>query len=132
MKHLKSYKESFDNRIDIVIGDENINFKGYDDYEDYAEYLELNNNKVKLTQQGFAKEWVDFVDFDESYAHISNGKLYITIYGIPKYINKDKVIEFYKNQINHRLKTGYGEFFETEPGNPICLIVNQNGKEVIL
>ena len=72
------------------------------------------------------------IDFEKSYAYIENGKLHVVVYGLPKHINKNEVERYFKETLNQYIRQGYGEFFETYPGHPICMIVDDNGREVVV
>lgn len=137
IKNFKQFNESVDVDvcIDYVIGDDklvfkSINTKDMDDKE--LDFLKNNDNKLGLDPFLFAEEWSDYVDFDKSYAFLEDGKLHIKIYGIPTFINSESVIEYIENAIKSRLKTGYGEFFQTLDGCPACLDVDNNGTEIVL
>lgn len=119
--------------IKMVFGDKFTVFKKFNDEdENDAEFLRDNNNRVKLGSGIFAEEWDECVDYEKSYATIEDGKLIIMVYGIPSFINKQSVINYFKKTLDYRITTGYGEFFETEEGCPICMIVEHNDKEVIV
>ena len=130
IKNFKQFNESVDVDvcIDYVIGDDklvfkSINTKDMDDKE--LDFLKNNDNKLGLDPFLFAEEWSDYVDFDKSYAFLEDGKLHIKIYGIPTFINSESVIEYIENAIKSRLKTGYGEFFQTLDGYPDALRLKQ-------
>jgi hypothetical protein len=120
--------------IEMIFGDKNTIFQGFDIDGDTEriEFLEQNGGKVKLCQIGFAEEWEEYIDYNNSYAYIEDGKLYVIVYGIPEYISKDAVINYYKKVMEQYLNQEYGEFFETNPGEPICMNVEYNGKSVIV
>jgi len=121
--------------LTMVFGDENTIYEKFntnDDYPEDAEWLNKNNHKVNLSGDGFASEWRDWVDYDKSQAFIQDGKLHVNVYGIPDHINHKAVSKSFKGDLDYRLKVGYGEFFETLPGCPICVVVRHNGKEVIV
>jgi hypothetical protein len=117
----------------MTFGDESTVFNGFDteDKED-KEFLDSNDGKVNLTEMGFAEEWVDSIDFSRSYAFIEDGKLNVVVYGLPSSINKKSVEEYYSRNLNHYIDAEYGEFFETEPGCPICMLVIKNGETKIV
>ncbi len=119
--------------INIVLGTPTTIFNGFDvTDESEQQYLQDHDGKVKLGEFGFAEEWQELVDYDLSFAYIEAGKLYVTVYGIPSSINPADVIEFFTKTMDHYLTQGYGEFFETEPGNPMCMKVTHNGTEVVV
>jgi hypothetical protein len=119
----------------MVFGDnENTIYKKFDtsEYPEYIDFLNQNDGKVNLTYIGFAEEWSGYVNFDESYAYINGGKLHVIVYGLPNHINKKTVEDYFGKMLEHYIKQGYGEFFETEPGCPICMVVERNGKDIIV
>jgi hypothetical protein len=119
-------------KIKMVFGDDNTIFKKFhDEYPEDTDFLKRNNGKVTLSYDGLASEWEDWVDFENSYAYIDNGKLYVFVYGIPEFINKKTVEDYFGKIIEKNIKEGYGETFETEPGNPICMVVERDGEEII-
>ena len=118
-------------KLTMVFGDDNTVFKKFDDeHSEYTDFLNKHNGKVNLTYDGFAEEWEDWVDFNKSYAYIDNGKLYVVVYGLPEHLNRRLIVQYFGNTLEHYIKQGYGELFETEPGCPICMIVERDGKEV--
>lgn len=144
-KHIQSFNEHSKNekldlsdvsdseKITMVFGDNDTIFKKFDDeYTEDTDFLEKNEGKVKLTPTGFAEEWSESVDYDKSFAYIDGNKLYVVVYGIPEYINRNTIEKYYERTLEQYIEQGYGEFFETEPGCPICMIVERNGKEVIV
>ena len=141
--NVKSFKEFNENlnisdvsdseKLTMVFGDDNTVFKKFnDEYTEDIDFLNKHNGKVNLSYIGFAEEWSDWVDFDKSYAYIDNGKLYVVVYGLPDHLNKKSVEKYFGKTIEQYIKQGYGEFFETEPGCPICMVVERDGKEVIV
>ena len=119
--------------LDLVFGDDNLIFKGFDDsYQDDKDYLIRNNYRVRLTEIGFAEKWAELVNYEKSFAYIEGGKLYVTIIGLPKYICRKTVEEFFKHDLDQYIESEYGEFFETEPGYPICMVVYKDGKRRIV
>lgn len=120
-------------KLTMVFGDDNTVFKKFnDEYPEDTDFLNKNDGKVNLCYIGFAEEWSDWVDFDKSYVYIDNGKLYVVVYGLPDHFNKKSIEKYFGEKIEHYIKQWYGEFFETEPGCPICMIVERDGKEVIV
>ena len=118
----------------MSFGDENTIFKTFD-YELSEEeklFLKESNNKVNLSITGFAEEWEDCVDYDKSYAYLEDGKLNVVVYGIQDHISKQEVVEYFGEVLESYMDRGYGEFFETDPGCPICVVVERDGKEVIV
>ena len=122
--------------LSMVFGDENTIFEKFDvdnSYPKEVRWLKENDYRVKLRGgNGFATEWRDWVDYDKSEAFIEDGKLHVNVYGIPDHINHEAVSKYFKKELDHRLVVGYGEFFETLPGCPMCVVVKHNGKEVIV
>ena len=90
----------------------------------------INEGKVKLTSIGFAEEWSDAVDYEKSYAFIENGKLHVVVYGLSS--DRDSVESYFRKTLDSYIDREYGEFFETEPGCPICMIVMKNGTKKIV
>ena len=138
-KHIQSFRKFNENsnisdseKLTMVFGDTNTVFKKFDDVmpED-TDFLNRHNGKVNLSYIGFSEECSDWVDFDRSYAYIDNGKLYVVVYGLPDHLKKS-VEKYFDKTIEQYIKSGYGEFFETEPGCPICMVVERDGKEVIV
>lgn len=118
-------------KLTMVFGDDNTVFKKFDDeHSEYTDFLNKHNGKVNLTYDGFAEEWEDWVDFDKSYAYIDNGKLYVVVYGLPEHLNRRLIEKYFGNTLEHYIKQGYGELFNTDSGCPICMIVERDGKEV--
>jgi hypothetical protein len=143
LKHIKRFNEAQENlnisdvsdskKLTMIFGDDNTIFKKFDDeYPEDTDFLKRNDGKVNLSYIGFAEEWSDWVDFEKSYAYIDGGKLYVIVYGLPEQINKKSVEDYFSKTLEQYIKQGYGEFFETEPGCPICMIVERDGKEVIV
>jgi hypothetical protein len=152
LKHIKRFNESSENlnselskdsssisdvsdskKLTMIFGNDNTIFKKFDDeYPGDIDFLKRNDGKVNLSYIGFAEEWSDWVDFEKSYAYIDDSKLYVVVYGLPENINKKSVEDYFGKTLEQYIKKGYGEFFETEPGCPICMIVVRNGKEVIV
>ena len=132
MENIQKWSEfNEDNEIEMIFGEQDTLYIGFDiDTAEEKEYLE--NNHVKLTITGFAEEWVEYVNYDLSYAFISNNKLHVKVYGIPDIFNEKIVIEYYTRTIEQYLITEYGEFFETLPGCPICAIVEYNGSRILI
>ena len=121
--------------LTMVFGNKNtkyLKFHTDDDFPEDYEWLEMHNHVVNLSGFGFASEWVDWVDDNKSKAYIKGGKLYVEVYGLPDHINHKAVLKYFKRQLEHSLEIGYGEFFEGEPGCPICVVVEYNGREVIV
>jgi len=132
MEHIKTFV-SDSKKLTMIFGDDNTIFKKFDDeYPEDTDFLKRNDDKVNLSYIGFAEEWADWVDFEKSYAYIDGGKLYVIVYGLPEHINKKSVEDYFAETLEQYIKQGYGEFFETEPGCPICMIVERDGKEVIV
>lgn len=145
MNKIKTFEQHSEQRpIEMVFGDENTIFKEFDvhyegDDEDMIEisftdrlYLDENDGKARLTDTGFPIEWSRYVDYDKSYAFIKEGKLHVIVYGLPSYINKVQVEEYYQRCLDSYIDREYGEFFETEPGCPLCMVVIKNGKKRIV
>ena len=117
----------------MTFGDNKTVFKKFDDEDpEDQDFLNKNNGKVNLSYIGFAEEWSDWVDFDESCAYINNGKLYVVVYGLPDHLDKKSVEKYFGKTLEYYIKKGYGEFFETKPGYPICMVVERDGNEVIV
>jgi len=133
IKKFVQFNESLNDSLTMTFGDESTVFNGFDteDKED-KEFLDSNDGKVNLTEMGFAEEWVDSIDFSRSYAFIEDGKLNVVVYGLPSSINKKSVEEYYSRNLNHYIDVEYGEFFETEQGCPICMLVIKNGETKIV
>lgn len=125
---------SFDSeKFIMVFGDDNTVFKKfYDALPEDAVFLNTHNGKVKLGYLGFAEEWSEWVDFERSYAYVENGKLHVVVYGFPDYVNKKNVEAYFGDVLEQYIQEEYGEFFETEPGCPILMVVERNGKEVMV
>ena len=133
MKHLRRFNENIEDHFEMMFGDESTIFKGFDtQYEEDKNYLDENEGKVKLTSTGFAEEWSDAIDYEKSYAFIENGKLYVVVYGLSSYTDRDSVESFFRSNLDSYIDREYGEFFETEPGCPICMIVMKNGTKKIV
>ena len=133
MKHLRRFNESIEDHLEMIFGDESTIFKGFNtEYDEDNNYLSDNNGKVKLTSTGFAEEWSDVIDYEKSYAFIENDKLHVVVYGIPSYIKRELVEDYFRTNLNNYIDKEYGEFFETEPGCPICMIVIKNGTKKIV
>jgi hypothetical protein len=131
MKHLRRFNENIEDHFEMMFGDESTIFKGFDtQYEEDKIYLDENEGKVKLTSTGFAEEWSDAIDYEKSYAFIENGKLYVVVYGLSSYT--DSVESYFRKTLDSYIDREYGEFFETEPGCPICMIVMKNGTKKIV
>lgn len=128
-----STEEMDKGKLTMVFGDDSIVYKNFNcEYPEDNDFLNKNNGKVNLSCIGFAEEWSNLVDFEKSYSYIDNGKLYVVVYGLPEYLNKKSVYEYYGKTLDHYIKQGFGEFFETEPACPICMIVEINGDKVIV
>lgn len=121
--------------VKMIFGDDKTIFKKFDVDEWFPEHKKTlvdNNGKVALTEIGFASEWEGWVDFDESYAYIDDGKLYVMVYGMPEHINEKSVKAYYNKTIEQYIEDGFGEFFEVAPGCPICMIVERDGVDHIV
>lgn len=122
-----------ENKLIMVFGDSNTIFKEfYDLSPEEIDFLDKNNGRVNLSYFGFAEEWSDWVDFDTSYAYIDNGKLYVVVNGLPEHINRKSVEKYFGETLEQYIKQEYGEFFETELGCPVCVVVERDGKKVIV
>jgi hypothetical protein len=131
MKHLRRFNENIEDHFEMMFGDESTIFKGFDtQYEEDKNYLDENEGKVKLNSIGFAEEWSDAVDYEKSYAFIENGKLHVVVYGLSS--DRDSVESYFRKTLDSYIDREYGEFFETEPGCPICMIVMKNGTKKIV
>ncbi len=142
-RHIKNFGQFKENlnisdvsdseKLTMVFGDDNTIFKKFDnEYPEDTDFLNKNNGKVNLDYTGFAEEWSEWVNFEKSYAYIDGGKLYVVVYGLPEHINKKSVEDYFGKTLEQYIKQGYGEFFETNPGNPICMIVERDGKDVVV
>ena len=120
------------NEFIMIFGDNMTIYQKFDEYPEETIFLKNSNGKVKLRFIGFAVEWRDYVDYDMSYAYIDNGKLYVVVHGLPIYFDKKYIEKYYNETLEQYIKQGYGAFFETDPGCPICMIVNRNGLDVIV
>ncbi len=138
MKDIQKFNDFNDGKLLMVFGNNlsmcSTYFKKFDDQsQEDKDFLNKNGGKVKLSYIGFAEEWSDYVDFDKSYAYIDSGKLYVAVYGLPDHLNKNSIQKYYEDTLKYYTKKGYGEFFETNPGCPICMIVkNEDGIEVVV
>ena len=113
--------------LEMVFGNKNTIFKKFNiNFIEEERFLEENQGFVNLSNIGFANEWDDYVDYNKSKACIKDGKLHIFVHGLPDYLNKDKIKKYFKKILDHYIKEEYGEFFETLPGWPICMIVESN------
>lgn len=130
---IRKFRDFNEDYLKLVFGDDNTIFKKFtDEYPEDIEFLKNNDGKVKLTTIGFAEEWQELIDYNKSYAYIDNGKLYVVVYGLPKSIDKKSIDAFFEQRLEQYIEEGYGEFFETEPGCPICMVVERDGNEVIV
>ena len=130
---IRKFRDFNEDYLKLVFGDDNTIFKKFtDEYPEDTEFLKNNDGKVKLTTIGFAEEWEELIDYNKSYAYIDNGKLYVVVYGLPKSIDKKSIDDFFEQRLEQYIEEGYGEFFETEPGCPICMVVERDGNEVIV
>ena len=109
--------------IEMIFGDENTLFLGFDG--------EIEHNRVKLTTTGFAEEWSETVDYEESFAFIKNNELHVEVC-ILEWIDSDSVKDYFTSTMEQYLTQEYGEFFETQPGCPICVNVEHNGNKITL
>lgn len=126
ISNFNKFNES--NELIMSFGDSETIFSGFDASEEDKQFLEDNDGRVKLSFIGFAGEWEESVNYDKSYAYIENGKLYVVVFGLPSNLNKDSVKKYFEKTLEHYINSEYGEFFETEPGCPICMKVKRNGK----
>ncbi len=122
-------------KLELVFGDENTIYKNFDlgeDYSDIEKTLKSNNNRVSVNYGLFSSEYEDYVDFDLSYAYLDKGKLHIVIYGIPNHISHDYVRMDINRTLEQYIKQGYGELFDFTDNSPICIVVERNGKNIIV
>ena len=122
------------NKLIMTFGNSKTLYKNFDTdgYPEDLEFLKNNNNKVNLSTIGFASEWEDYVNYSKSNAYIKDNKLYVEVYGLPDFINTSTVKTYYSKVLDQYIEEEYGEFFETDPGCPICMIVEHNGNNVIV
>ena len=122
-------------KLELVFGDENTIYKNFDlgeDYSDIEKTLKSNNNKVSVNYGLFSSEYGDYVDFDLSYTYLDKGKLHIVIYGVPRHISHDYVKMDINRTLEQYIKQGYGELFDITDNSPICVVVERNGKNIIV
>lgn len=113
--------------LEMVFGDENTIFKNFDVHTtEEEEFLKENQGFVNLSTFGFAYEWEDAVDYNKSKACIKDGKLHIFVHGLPDYLNRNKIKDYFKKTLYAYIEEEYGEFFETLPNCPICMVVESN------
>jgi hypothetical protein len=118
--------------LEMVFGNKDTIFKGFNTSIQEEKFLQENNGFVNLCSIGFAYEWSDYVDYNKSKACIKDGKLHIFVHGLPDFLDKSKVEEYFKKTLDHFIKEEYGEFFETLPGCPICMIIESESVEKIV